>query len=59
MNIMDFFEDIMSSIPKSDDTDVVFEKDYKDIVDKVSFNFDANIKKDIQNLVKLEMRVKK
>lgn len=56
---MDFFEDIMSSIPKSDDTDVVFEKDYKDIVDKVSFNFDANIKKDIQNLVKLEMRVKK
>ena len=58
MNIMDFFEDIMNSIPKNDE-EVVVEKNYKDIVDKVSFNFDANIKKDIQNLVKLEMRVKK
>lgn len=55
---MGFFEDIMSSIPKNDE-EVVVEKNYKDIVDKVSFNFDANIKKDIQNLVKLEMRVKK
>jgi hypothetical protein len=58
MNIMDFFEDIMNSIPKNDE-EVIVEKNYKDIVDKVSFNFDANIKKDIQNLVKLEMRVKK